>query len=383
MTERRTGRYTTISVAGERVSAFVPRPLPPVPSVRLEGALAERLEAATLALGRLDGISALLPDARLFLYACVRKEAVLSSAIEGTVSSLSDLLLFERNETPGVPVEDAIEVSHYVAALDHATEMQRRGLPIANRLLRETHRILLSHGRSAGKAPGEYRRSQNWLGGTRPGNARFVPPPHTAVPDCMADLERFANASGDGVPALLRAGLAHAQFETIHPFLDGNGRLGRMLVTLMLCDAGMLRAPLLYLSLYLKRHRTRYYALLDAVRRQGDWEAWLAFFLDGVRETADSAVDVAQRSRALFAQDRNRIATTGRRAGSVLRVFDALREQPITTIADACRATSLTFPTVSAAMRLLISLGIAAELSRGRRARLFRYRDYLRLLQEE
>ena len=383
MTERRTGRYTTISVAGERVSAFVPRPLPPVPSVRLEGALAERLEAATLALGRLDGISALLPDARLFLYACVRKEAVLSSAIEGTVSSLSDLLLFERNETPGVPVEDAIEVSHYVAALDHATEMQRRGLPIANRLLRETHRILLSHGRGAGKAPGEYRRSQNWLGGTRPGNARFVPPPHTAVPDCMADLERFANASGDGVPALLRAGLAHVQFETIHPFLDGNGRLGRMLVTLMLCDAGMLRAPLLYLSLYLKRHRTRYYALLDAVRRQGDWEAWLAFFLDGVRETADNAADVAQRSRALFAQDRDRIAATKRRAGSALRVFDALREQPITTIADACRATSLTFPTVSAAMRLLISLGIAAELSRGRRARLFRYRDYLRLLQEE
>ena len=383
MTERRTGRYTTTSAAGERVSAFVPRPLPPVPSVRLEGALAERLEAATLALGRLDGISALLPDARLFLYACVRKEAVLSSAIEGTVSSLSDLLLFERDEAPGVPVEDAIEVSHYVAALDHATEMQRRGLPIANRLLQETHRILLSHGRGAGKAPGEYRRSQNWLGGTRPSNARFVPPPHTAVPDCMADLERFVNASGDGVPALLRAGLAHAQFETIHPFLDGNGRLGRMLVTLMLCDAGMLRAPLLYLSLYLKRHRTRYYALLDAVRKQGDWEAWLAFFLDGVHETADNAVDAAQRSRALFAQDRDRITATGRRAGSALRVFDALREQPIITIADACRATSLTFPTVSAAMRLLTSLGIAAELPRGHRARLFCYRDYLRLLQEE
>ena len=383
MTERRTGRYTTTSAAGERVSAFVPRPLPPVPSVRLEGALAERLEAAALALGRLDGISALLPDARLFLYACVRKEAVLSSAIEGTVSSLSDLLLFERDEAPGVPVEDAIEVSHYVAALDHATEMQRRGLPIANRLLQETHRILLSHGRGAGKAPGEYRRSQNWLGGTRPGNARFVPPPHTAVPDCMADLERFVNASGDGVPALLRAGLAHVQFETIHPFLDGNGRLGRMLVTLMLCDSGMLRSPLLYLSLYLKRHRTSYYALLDAVRRQGDWEAWLAFFLDGVHETADNAVDAAQRSRALFAQDRDRITATGRRAGSALRVFDALREQPIITIADACRATSLTFPTVSEAMRLLTSLGIAAELPRGHRARLFCYRDYLRLLQEE
>ena len=382
MAKRRTGRYATTSVAGERARAFVPHPLPPAPPVRLEGALAERLEAATLALGRLDGICALLPDAALFLYACVRKEAVLSSAIEGTVSSLSDLLLFERDETPGVPVEDAIEVSRYVAALNHATQMQRQGLPIANRLLRETHRVLLSHGPGAGKAPGEYRRSQNWLGGARPGNARFVPPPHTAVPDCMAALEPFVNARA-GMPALLRAGLAHAQFESIHPFLDGNGRLGRMLVTLMLCDAGILREPLLYLSLYLKRHRSRYYALLDAVRREGDWEGWLAFFLDGVRETADSAVDAAQRSRALFARDHDRIAAAGRRAGSALRVFDALREQPIVTIADACRATTLTFPTVSAAMRLLTSLKIAAELRRGRRARLFCYREYLGLLQEE
>ena len=199
----------------------------------------------------------------------------------------------------------------------------------------------------------------------------------------MAALERFVNARDDGVPALLRAGLAHVQFETIHPFLDGNGRLGRMLVTLMLCDAGMLGQPLLYLSLYLKRHRSRYYALLDAVRQEGDWEGWLAFFLDGVRETADSAVDLAQRSRALFAHDRERIAAAGRRTGSALRVFDALREQPIITIADARRATTLTFPTVSAAMRLLTSLEIAAELPRGRRARLFCYREYLGLLQEE
>ena len=383
MAKRRTGRYATTCVAGVRARAFVPHPLPPVPPVRLEGELAERLEAATLALGRLDGICALLPGAALFLYACVRKEAVLSSAIEGTVSSISDLLLFERDEAPGVPVEDAAEVSHHVAALDHATEMQRQGQPIANRLLRETHRILLYHGRGAGKSPGEYRRSQNWLGGTRPGNARFVPPPHTAVPDCMAALERFVNARDDGVPALLRAGLAHGQLETIHPFLDGNGRLGRMLVTLMLCDAGILREPLLYLSLYFKRHRSRYYALLDAVRQQGDWEGWLAFFLDGVRETADSAVDLAQRSRALFAHDRERIAAAGRRTGSALRVFDALREQPIITIADARRATTLTFPTVSAAMRLLNSLEIAAELPRGRRARLFCYREYLGLLQEE
>ena len=381
--ERQTGTYTNTTAAGERVPAFIPHALPPVPPVLLDGALAERLEAATLALGRLDGISALLPDVGLFLYAYVRKEAVLSSAIEGTVSSLSDLLLFERDEAPGVPVEDAAEVSHYVAALEHATEMQRSGMPIANRMLRETHRILLSHSRGAGKAPGEYRRSQNWLGGTRPGNASFVPPPHTAVPDCMAALERFVNARADGVPALLRAGMVHVQFETVHPFLDGNGRLGRMLVPLMLCDAGMIQAPLLYLSLYLKRHRTRYYSLLDAVRRQGDWEAWLAFFLDGVRETANEAVDAAQRSRALFAQDRDRIVATGQRTGSTLRVFDALRERPILTIADACRATSLTFPTVSAAMRLLTSLEIATELPRGRRARLFCYRDYLQLLQEE
>ena len=280
------GRYETTNAGGEQVRAFVPVPLPPKPPVVLEGSMQRTLEAATLAIGRLDAVSTLLPDEALFLYSYARKEAVLSSQIEGTQSSLSDLLRFELEDVPGVPFEDVVEVSNCVAALEHGLRRLEEGFPLCNRLLRETHEVLLSRGRGSGQAPGEFRRSQNWIGGTRPGNAAFVPPPHTAVPDCMAALERFFHA-GDGLPVLIRAGLAHVQFETIHPFLDGNGRVGRLLITLLLCDGGVLRHPLLYLSLYLKQHRGDYYELLNHVRRTGDWEGWLAFFLEGVRATAE------------------------------------------------------------------------------------------------
>ena len=380
---KRTGCYRVTTVVGEPVRAFVPDPLPPVPPVSLNSALGRLLEAATLALGRLDSVSALLPDISLLLYVYVRWEAVLSSQIEGTQSSLSDLLLFELEEAPGVPVDDAAEVSNYVAALQRGLELLADGLPLSNRLLWETHRVLLSGGRGAALLPGEFRRSQNWIGGTRPGNARYVPPPPADVPDCMAALERFIHAEDD-LPVLVRAGLAHVQFETIHPFLDGNGRLGRLLITLMLVDAGVLHQPLLYLSLHFKRHRSTYYDLLDAVRRDGDWEAWLAFFLTGVRETAETAIDVAQRSREIFERDRKRIEETGRRrAGSALRVFDALRARPILTNAGASQATALSFPAASAAMQLLVELGIAEEKRPTRRAKLFLYRDYLRVLTEE
>ena len=257
------GTYAVTSTAGEHVRAFVPAPLPPHPDLVLDGPLQQALESAVLALGRLDGVSTLLPNHALFLYAYVRKEAVLSSQIEGTQSSLSDLLLFELAETPGTPLDDVREVSNYVAALDHGLRRLREDFPLSNRLLREIHGILLPHGRGSAKLPGEFRRSQNWIGGTGPGNAAFVPPPHTAVPDCMMALERFLHAEGDGVPVLLRAGLAHVQFETIHPFLDGNGRVGRLLITLLLCHAGTLSQPLLYLSLYFKQHRGVYYEMLD------------------------------------------------------------------------------------------------------------------------
>jgi Fic family protein len=347
----------------------------------MEG-LQRRLEAAGLALGRLDGVSSLLPDKALFIYTYVRKEAVLSSQIEGTQSTLSDLLLFELDEAPGVPIDDATEVSNYVAALDHGLARLRAGFPLSNRLIREIHGVLLSRGRGSGKDPGEFRRSQNWIGGTRPGNAAFVPPPHTLVNDCMSALERFLHADDDGLPFLLRAGLAHVQFETIHPFLDGNGRVGRLLITFLMCHAGVLREPLLYLSLFLKTHRATYYELLDRVRRDGDWEAWLDFFVDGVRQVADGAVSTAGRLAELFRIDRSTLEGSGRRAGSALRVHEALKARPIQSLPGICAASGLSFPTASSAMDFMIERGIARELTGKRRNRLFVYDRYLAILNE-
>jgi len=377
-----TGRYEVTSLGGERVEAFVPAPLPPAPPLVFDGALQQALEPALLAIGRLDSLSTLLPDTALFLYAYVRKEAVLSSRIEGTQSSLSDLLLFELDEAPGVPLDDVVAVSNYVAALDHGLARLRGGFPLSNRLIREIHGVLLSRGRGSDKTPGEFRRSQNWIGGTRPGDAVFVPPPHTDVPDCMGALERFLHAEDTSLPMVVRAGLSHLQFETIHPFLDGNGRVGRLLITFLLCQAGLLREPLLYLSLYFKQHREAYYAHLDAVRRDGDWEAWLAFFLEGVHETAEGAVSTAKRLVALFGEDRERIVPKGRRAGSALRVHEALKARPLTSMQEVCARSGLSFPTAASAMGLLVELGIARELTGKRRNRVFAYDRYLAILNE-
>ncbi len=377
-----TGTYEVTTAGGESVRAFVPGPLPPVPPLAFEGDLQRSLETAGLALGRLDGVSTLLPDKSLFLYSYVRKEAVLSSQIEGTQSSLSDLLLFELDEAPGVPLDDVVEVSNYVAALDHGLARLRAGFPLSNRLIREIHGVLLSRGRGSGKDPGEFRRSQNWIGGSRPGNAAFVPPPHPAVPGCMGDLENFLHAENDGLPVLARAGLAHVQFETIHPLLDGNGRVGRLLITFLLCHAGVLPDPLLYLSLYLKQRRRDYYALLDLVRREGDWEAWLSFFLEGVRVTAEGAVETAQRLSTLFRDDRAKIEARGRRAGSALRVHEAIKTRPILSMPDICRTTGLSFPAASSAMSLLVEMSIAREMTGKRRNRLFVYDRYLSILNE-
>lgn len=377
-----TGAYEVTTVAGEEVRAFVPRPLPPSPPLVLDGSLQQVLESAVLALGRLDGVSTLLPDRSLFLYTYVRKEAVLSSQIEGTQSSLSDLLLFELDEAPGVPRDDVVEVSNYVAALEHGLARLREGFPLSNRLIREIHGVLLSRGRGSGKDPGEFRRSQNWIGGSRPGNAQFVPPPQAAVQDCMAALERFLHADDSGLPVVVRAGLAHVQFETIHPFLDGNGRVGRLLITFLLCHAGVLREPMLYLSLYLKQHRSTYYDLLDRVRRDGDWEAWVTFFLQGVLQTAEGAVSTAHRVADMFKGDRARVESTGRRAGSALRVHEALKARPILSMPEVSRTTALSFPAASSAMDLLSELGIARELTGKRRNRLFVYDRYLAILNE-
>jgi Fic family protein len=279
-------------------------------------------------------------------------------------------------------VNDVVVVSNYVAALDHGLARLREGFPLSNRLIREIHAVLLSKGRGSGKDPGGFRRSQNWIGGSRPGNAIFVPPPPGGVPSAMSDLERFLHDDTLRLPAVVRAGLAHVQFETIHPFLDGNGRVGRLLITLLLCHSGVLREPLLYLSLFLKQHRTAYYSHLDAVRKDGDWEAWLDFFLEGVSQTADGATLTARRLAALFGEDRAKIVPRGRLAGSALRVHDALKTRPVTTVKELRARTALSFPAASAAMNLLIDLGIARELTGRRRNRVFAYDRYLALLNE-
>ena len=378
------GSHEVTSVGGERVRAFVPLPLPPTPALVLDGSLQQLLESAVLALGRLDAVSTLLPDHSLFLYAYVRKEAVLSSQIEGTQSSLSDLLLFELEEVPGIALDDVTEVSNYVAALGHGLRRLGQNFPLSNRLIREIHGVLLSSGRGQTQTPGEFRRSQNWVGGSRPGHAAFVPPPHTAVPDCMSALERFLHATDDGLPVLLRAGLAHVQFETIHPFLDGNGRVGRLLITLLLCHAGLLSQPLLYLSLYFKQHRGDYYDLLNHVRRTGDWEEWSGFFLEGVKRTAEGAVSSAQRLSQMFQDDRNRIQESGgRKTGSALRVHDALKARPILSLPAACRDAKLSFQATASAMELLATHGVAREITGKRRNRLFVYDRYLSVLNEE
>lgn len=376
-----TGRYETTTVGDEAVRAFVPASLPPTPALDL-AALQGALEKALLALGRLDSLSALLPDAPLFLYTYIRKEAVLSSQIEGTQSSLSDLLLFELAEVPGVPLDDVVEVSNYVAALEHGLRRIREGFPLCNRLIREIHAALLASGRGSDKTPGEFRRSQNWIGGSRPGTAHFVPAPAHAVAECMADLERFLHTEDCSLPALLRAGLAHVQFETIHPFLDGNGRVGRLLIAFLLCRDGVLREPLLYLSLYFKQHRESYYDLLNDVRKNGDWEAWLAFFLDGVTQTAEGAVSTAQRLRALFQKDQAKIQQTGRAAGSALRVHQALQEHPLASLQALAKRTELSFPAVTAGILLLEQIGVVRELTGKKRNRLFGYDQYLVILGE-
>lgn len=380
-TER--GRYTITSVGGEQVWAFIPAPLPPGPSLALDSSLQQTLESASHALGHLDGIASLLPEKMLFRHIFVRKEAVLSSRIEGTQSSLSDLLLFEMGETPGVPFDDVVEVSNHVAALEHGMRRLREDFPLSNRLIREVHDMLMRRGRGSNQTPGEFRRSQNWIGGTRPGNAVFVPPPHTDVQDCMSALKCFLHNTADGLPILVRAGLAHVQFETIHPFLDGNGRVGRLLITLLLCHYGALREPLLYLSLYFKRHRAHYYDLLNRTRRTGDWEAWLAFFLEGVQTTAENAVFTAERLSGMFQADRARIETfAGRRAGSVLRVHEALQAHPILSLPAACERTGLSFRATASAMGLLAEHGIAREITGKQRGRLFVYDQYLAILDE-
>jgi Fic family protein len=338
------------------------------------------LDEALLALGRLDGAAATLPDTQLLLYTYVRKEAVLSSQIEGTQSTLDDLLAHELGEAPGVPLADVSEVSRYVEAMTYGLKRLRDGFPLSNRLLREMHGILLTADRGATKAPGEFRRSQNWIGGARPGNSAFVPPPPQEVGRCMGELETFLHSD---TPALVKAALAHVQFETIHPFLDGNGRIGRLLITLLLCNEGVLHEPLLYSSLYFKRHRQKYYSELNDVRESGDFERWIEFVATAIRVSAEEANETGRRISLVFREDRDRVRSIGRQAANVLLIQEALQAKPLATIATLTRATGLTTPTVTNALHELVKLDIVRETTGRARGRVFSYARYLDVLNAE
>jgi Fic family protein len=376
------GHYLKVATADEAFKAFVPAPLPPRPAIDWTPALRGRFDAALVALGRLDAVTDMLPNAGLLLYSFVRKEAVLSSMIEGTQSSLADLMLFELDEQPGVPVEDAREVSRYVAALEHGLKRLRGGFPLSLRLLREMHKVLIGRGRGSKLTPGEFRRTQVWIGGTRPNNAVFVPPPVNELDECLKHFERFLHDLPEPTPPLVKAALAHVQFETIHPFLDGNGRVGRLLIALQLAADGLMREPLLYLSLHFKEHRQTYYELLNAVRLSGDWETWLEFFADGVLASATEATASARRLLELASADGRRIEGLGRAAASALAIHRVLQRQPIATAASLTAATGLTAATVNKSLVHLERLGVVAELTRRQRGRVFSYAHYVDILSE-
>ncbi len=378
----RAGRFVTQSVGEASYRAFVPATLPPDPPLDWNHERQDLLEIANRGVGRLDGASLVLPNQDLFLYSHIRKEAVLSSQIEGTQSSLSDLLLFENADAPGVPVDDVREVSNYVAAMEHGLAKLRGGFHLSLRLIREIHGILVAGSRGADKTPGEFRRSQNWIGGTRPGDAAYVPP---NVPDLMPALdnfEKFLHDHSSRTPLLIKAALAHAQFETIHPVLDGNGRVGRLLITFLLCAEGALQEPLLYLSLYLKEHRAAYYESLQKVRIDGDWEQWIEFFLRGVASVSESGVGTMRTLLALVEADRSRIesALGARRGLSALRVHSVFARRVAASIPIVSKMTGLTPPTVSSAVEALETLDIVREVTARQRNRQFVYDRYLRVL---
>ena len=374
----RAGTWWRQGPEAESFYAFIPAALPPDPPVRVEGSLQALYERAVRSVGRLDGIATLLPNPHHFLYVQVRREAVVSSQIEGTLSSLSDLLLFEIEEAPGVPLVDVREVSNYVAALEHGLRRLEGGFPLCVRLLREIHGRLMRGVRGGNKEPGEFRRSQNWIGGTRPGNALFVPPPAPEVAPAMAALEKYLHSEA---PAVIKAGLAHAQFETIHPFLDGNGRLGRLLIAFVLCVEGALSEPLLYLSLYFKRNRTAYYAALQRVRTDGDWEGWLRFYLVGMEEVAREGANTIRKLVKMFDSHRESIQGLGRASGTALRLHDLLKKQVYVNLTKAAAALKVSFPTVSKAAGLLQGLDLLRERTGRRKNRIFVYEPYLKVLE--
>jgi len=381
---RATGTYEVTSVAGENVQAFVPTPLPPPrPRIEITGDLASRLDTAEANLIRLDTAGRMVPSLDWFVYALVRREAVISSQIEGTQASLTDLLTVEAEAPTAAAPEHIEEICNYLSALNYARAQLRRkgGLPLSVRLLNGAHKRLMSGTRDHQKQPGAIRRSQNWIGGTRPGNARFVPPPPHRIADLLGQFETYLN-SGDRLPPLVRAGLAHAQFETVHPYLDGNGRVGRLLITLCLEEWGLLAEPLLYLSLFFKRHRDEYYERLGAIRTQGDWEGWLGYFLEGVAVIADESMAMIGNLFAILVRGRDRYLQSAGATVTGARLFENLAQHPIVTTKSVVGLCDTTKPTATKAILSLCRAGILEEISGRSRDRTYSYREYLGLLRE-
>ena len=378
--KQRVGRYIKMPSGEESYKAYIPKPLPPKPGLCLEDFCA-LLDKANRAIGRLDGMSIILPDPTLFLYMYIRKEALLSSQIEGTQSSLSDLLLFESEETPEAPLDDVQEVSSYIKAMEYGL-MRVKEFPLSLRLIKEIHACLMQNSRGSNKQPGEFRRSQNWIGGTRPGNAMFVPPPPDHIMEHLDNFEKFLHDETTHLPALIKAAVAHVQFETIHPFLDGNGRLGRLLITFMLCNDGFLKQPLLYLSLYFKKNRNEYYDRLQSVRENGDWEGWINFFLNGVIETAQQATETAQAILALFDNDQKNIEQSGKSTSAMLRIHSYLQRYPIVITKRLVKETRFSLPTITRNLSALEQLGIVKETTGKQRNKRFVYHKYLKILNE-
>ncbi len=377
--KQRIGQTIKCSVGDEYYNAYIPQDLPPYPSIKLDG-LHFLLEKANMALGRLDGVSLFMPtDQSLFLYMYVRKEAVLSSQIEGTQSSLSDLLLFEGDEAFCVPIDDVTEVSNYVSAMNYGLE-RLKDFPLSLRLIREIHGQLMATGRGSQKLPGEFRTSQNWIGGSRPGNARFVPPPPEKLIDVLGAFELFLHDDKINLPTLVKVALAHVQFETIHPFLDGNGRLGRLLITFILCAEGILREPLLYLSLYFKSNRQDYYDHLQAVREHGDWEEWIEFFLEGVIYTANQAAETAQLIVSLFNKDRVNIESSGKSTATILSIHHYFQQYPVSNTSKIKIHCKISLPTVLRSLKVLSKLSIIEEVTGKERNKVYIYREYLDIL---
>ncbi|MDC0357590.1 Fic family protein [Oligoflexia bacterium] len=381
--KRTTGKFIVTTTLEEKVRAFVPRPLPPIPQINLDQKLKDLLIQAENDLRHLNIAARLLPDMNWFIYAFVRKEAVLSSQIEGTQATLEDVLDYEVN-SKNDSSDDVQEVCNYITALNYAVKeiRSKKGLPLSLRMLREAHQRLLKGGRGKHKSPGEFRESQNWIGGTRPGNAQFVPPPPDQLKSCLSDLEKYMHSTND-LPDLIRIGLCHVQFETVHPFLDGNGRIGRLLILLMMLQYDLLEEPILYLSLYFKKHRKEYYRLLQEVRTTGAWEAWLAYYLEGISAIAKETTDSSQSLFTLLQKDRTKLVNSKAATVLSIRLMELLPSNPIVTLPKSVKLLKTTKPTALKSIRILEDTGILSETTGSKKNKKYAYTKYIDILKAD